>query len=77
MLGEASAPSDLEPIARLEQRPRPPAGATMDEAGMAAVLQRQRAQDRIVLGVRADAEDDGFVVPLHPRFLAERWQVAI
>ena len=54
MLGQAGAPGDLEPVARLEQRPRPPPEAAMDETGWRPCCSVSALRDQIVLGVRAD-----------------------
>ena len=66
MLGQPRLPHQLQPVARLQHRPRPPPAAALDQPQMAAVLEGQRRQDRIGLAVRPHGQRDPFVLPVHP-----------
>ena len=63
----AGAIIGLDEIARHQHRPQPPRLAAADIAGLDAVRRGQRANDRAMLAMRAEREDDGGGVQVHRR----------
>src|SRR5271169_4212476 len=65
MLVESRAPDEADGVAGLQRRAEPRRAPAADEAEMAAMRPGHRLDDRRLLAVPADADDEPFVPPLH------------
>ena len=62
---DSGSPPGGDPVARLQHRLRPPAGATVDQTGMPALLPGQNGKQSRRLGVLTRRQNDRPVCPLH------------